>query len=52
MITISINIEEIPEEYKNYPEVSITLKCRPSERWKAEMLACNIRAIESYTEEA
>ena len=50
-ITVSAAIELIPDDYIGYPDVSITLKCKQAERWKAELVRDALISSDCYDEE-
>ena len=47
-IKISIGIELIPERFVGWPDVSVVLKCKPGNKYKAELLADLIRGMDCF----
>ena len=51
-ITISIDTEHIPDRFEGWPDVSIVLKCKLKDKYKAELIADLIAGMDCFDLEA
>ena len=47
-IKVEIFEESIPEHYVSESDISITMKCKPSNKWKLDVLRRTIESIEGW----
>lgn len=47
-ITISIDTEHISEQFQGWPDVSIVLRCKPKDKFKAELVADLIAGMDCF----
>lgn len=47
-ITISIDTEYIPDRFVGWPDVTIVLRCRPKDKYKAELVADLIAGMDCF----
>ena len=47
-ITITVDTEYIPDRFTGWPDVNIVLKCRPKDKYKAELVADLIAGMDCF----